>query len=128
MRLVAMEGLVNLVETDAIETLRTVVKTDKDPVVREGALRCLVILKEKPPVILTVMIDAMEDPDVDMRAFAATLLLKGTTQVFPFEPGGDSTARAATVAAWREWYEKNKERLFWNAGKRRFEVKDEKGK
>jgi HEAT repeat protein len=100
----AMVAVVNLLDDEAIELLRTILRTDDHETVRKGALSSLTILKRKPAVILTVLIDGLEDPSEDVREFAAKLLRKGTNQTFHFEASGGREARAAAVKAVRYWY------------------------
>jgi hypothetical protein len=118
-----MVAVVAMRDADAIEFLRGIVKTDAHEAVRKGALSCLTVLKKKSPVMLTVLIDGLEDADSGVREFAAKLLRKGTTQEFPFDPSGDSESRAAGVRAWREWFDKHKDRLAWDDAKKRFEIR-----
>ena len=122
----AMVGVVGLIDAEAVETLRDILRADDHETVRKGALSCITILKEKPPVVLTVLIDGLEDRNEEVRAFAAKLLRKGANQSFYFQPAGDPEARAAAVRAWRTWYEKHKDRLCWDPEKRRFEIRQEK--
>ena len=119
----AMVAVTAMRDADAIEFLRGIVKNDVHETVRKGALSCLTVLKTKPPVLLTVLIDGLEDKDAGVREFAGKLLRKGTTQEFPFEPSGDSESRAAGVRAWREWFDKHKDRLAWDAARKRFEIR-----
>lgn len=121
----AMVAVVKLIDAQAIDMLRRVLLTDDHETVRKGAMSCLVILKGKPPTILRVLIDGLEDRDEDVRAFAAKLLRKGANQTFYFQPSGDPEGRAAAVNAWRRWYEKHKDRLYWDEGSRRFEIRPE---
>ncbi len=118
----AMVAVTAMRDAEAIEFLRGIVKNDAHETVRKGALSCLTILKKKVPVLLTVLIDGLEDKDPGVREFAAKLLRKGTTQEFPFDASGDSESRAAGVRAWREWFDKHKEHLAWDAAKKRFEI------
>ncbi len=119
----AIVAVATMRDADAIEFLRGIAASDAHETVRKGALSCVTILKKKPPVLLTVLIDGLEDRDAGVREFAAKLLRKGTTQEFPFNPSGDAEGRAAVVRAWREWYEKNKDLLAWDDAKRRFEIR-----
>jgi len=122
----AMVAVTVLAGEKAIGVLRTIVRTDDHETVRKGALSCVTILKKKPPAVIPVLIDGLEDPSEEVRAFAAKLLRKGANQTFYFQPGGDAEARAAAIRAWRTWYEKHKDRLYWDDGKRRFEIRAEK--
>ncbi len=54
------------------------------------------------------LIDALSDPNGDMRFFAITSLQKLTGLRLGFEPNGSEESRAAAVARWKEWWEKNK--------------------
>jgi len=121
----AMVAVVNLADDEAIELLRGILRTDGHETVRKGALSSLTVLKRKPPVILTVLIDGLEDRSEEVREFAAKLLRKGTNETFHFESSGEPEARAAAVKAWRDWYEKYKDRLYWDDTTRRFEIRKE---
>jgi HEAT repeat protein len=121
----AMVAVVKLLDDQSLDMLRTIREKDHEVTLRKGALSCLTILERKEPVILTLMIDALEDADAEVREFAAMLLRKGTNQEFPFEPSGGEEARAEAVKYWRRWYEANREKLTWDEAKRRFEVKAE---
>ena len=121
----AMVAVVTLVDDEAIELLRSILKTDDQETVRKGALSSLTVIKRKPPVIMAVLIDGLEDPSADVREFAAKLLRKGANQDFHFEATGEAEARAASVKAWRDWYEKHKDQLYWDDETRRFEIRKE---
>ena len=122
----AMVAVTELIDHEAIDMLRTIVRTDDHETVRKGALSCVTILKKKPPTVMAVLIDGLEDRSEEVRAFAAKLLRKGANQTFYFQPGGDAEARAAAVRAWQTWYEKHKDRLYWDDEKHRFELRTEK--
>ena len=122
----AMVSVVKLIDDRAVDMLKTILKQDAEVTVRKGALSCLTTLKRKEPVVLTLMIDALEDDDAEVREFAAKLLRKGTNEEFPFEPSGSEEARAEAVKSWRRWYDRNKDRLTWDDTKRRFEPKPKK--
>lgn len=119
----AMVAVVKLVDAEAIEMLRTILRADEHETVRKGALSCLTILRKKPAALLAVLIDGLEDRNDGVRTLAAKLLRKGANQVFYFDPSGDPEARAAAVKAWRTWYEKHKDRLYWDDALRRFEIR-----
>ena len=121
----AMVAVVTLIDAEAVEVLREILRTDDHETVRKGALSCVTIFKQKPPVILTLLIDGLEDRNSEVRAAAAKLLRKGANQSFYFQPAGDPEARAAAVRAWRTWYEKHKDRLYWDRDKNRFEIRKE---
>ena len=119
----AMVAVTTLSPTDVTEMLRGVLRSDENREVRVGAMKCLTIRTEKPPAILTVLIDGLEDRDADVRTAAAALLRRGTTQEFPFDPEGDRQDRAVAVRNWRRWYDAQKDRLYWDDAKRRFEIR-----
>ncbi len=118
----ATVAVATLKDAAAVEFLRKVLRADANEGVRETALRCVTLLKKKQAEALSVLIDGLEDRNENVRVAAATLLLKGTTVDFHYNPTADSELRAAGVKAWREWFEKNRARLAWDETRKRFEV------
>jgi HEAT repeat protein len=122
----AMVAVVKLQDSDALDLLQQVLATDDHDAVRKGALSCMTVLKKKPPEVIPLLISGLEDGDEGVRDFAAKLLRKGTNQEFYFSAAGHPDERAAAVLAWRTWYEKHKDRLYWDEGLRRFEIRTDK--
>jgi hypothetical protein len=123
----AMVAVATLSDEDLTELLRGVLKTDESKDVRIGAMKCLSVVRKRPPHILGVLIDGLEDRNAEVRDVAAGMLRRGTTQEFPFNPQGDAESRAATVRAWREWLAKHEDRLQWDEDRRRFEIRERPG-
>ena len=116
----AVHAIVTLMPDGQVDFIKQVVSTDPASDVRLQALRCLTIIP-KTPSILGVMIDALDDPDEEVRREAATLLRKGADQVFGYLPSDAAEARQAAIGQWREWYDANAAQLVWNDERRRFE-------
>ena len=124
----AMVSRGKIVDVKAVDTLRDILRSDDNVDVRKGALTCITIIAKKTAPLLLLLIDGLEDRDESVRELAARLLRRGTNQEFPFTPAGDPEERAAAVIAWREWFDKHKDRLYWDDKLRRFEIRKEKKK
>jgi len=60
-------------------------------------------IRAKGEEALTPLVDALERAEIGARRRAVGLLRSLSNQEFDFQPDGDSDARAAAVARWREW-------------------------
>ncbi len=119
---------VSLMDAGQLDFLRETFRRDKDPAVRECALRCITVIPNPPVECFELFIEGMQSDNEKVRDAAHRLLCKAFKQYFGFDPKGPLPMREAAVRKWRDWYEQNRSKLEWQPDLRRFIPKGERPK
>jgi len=93
----------------ALGPLVWVIKNEKEVEVRALATSSLAALRR--PAASGVLIDLLSDPDVLVRSRAIDGLSQLTGNRYDYNPRHDRRRRAASVASWKTWYARNREKL-----------------
>jgi len=109
-----------LLDKGQLDFLRQAYEKDKDPLVREGILRCVTVIPEPPVEAIELFILGLDADDAKVRETAAKLLAKGCKQYFPYDPQGEADQRQAGVEKWTQWYQANRAKLQWEPDLRKF--------
>ncbi len=124
----AVYTTVSLMDGGQLDFLRETFRKDKDPAVKECALRCITVIPSPPVECFELFIEGMQSESEKVREEAHKLLCKAFKQYFGFDAKGPLPMREAAVRKWRDWYEQNRAKLEWQPDLRRFIPKGERPK
>jgi len=116
----ALFTAVSLMDSGQFEFLRETFRKDKDPAVRECALRCITVIPTPPVESFELFIEGMQNDDEKVREAAHKLLVKAFKQYFGFDAKQPLPMREAAIKKWREWYDQNRANLEWQPDLRKF--------
>jgi len=117
----ALHTTVVLMDSGQLELLRGTYHKDKDPIVKECALRCVTVIQPQPPVEgIELFILGLHNEDKKVRKTAHKLLRKGCKQYFGYDAEQPLPIREASIKKWREWYQRNRSKLQWHSDLRKF--------
>ena len=116
----AIHTTVVLMEGGQLDFLRETFQRDKDPIVKEGALRCVTVIRNPSVEALDLFLQGMESDDGKVREAASKLLLKGVKHYIGFDPKGPLPRREAAIAEWRTWLRDQRAKLQWHSDVRKF--------
>jgi len=80
--------------------------TDKDERVRGTAVSMLARMNNRSPLVMGALIRALSMPGETVRQRACATLSEWTGQKRPYDPAADQATREQTIAAWKDWWQK----------------------
>ena len=80
--------------------------TDKDERVRGTAVSMLSKMNNRSPIVMGALIKALGMPGETVRQRACATLSEWTGQKRPYDPAADQATRERTIAAWKDWWQK----------------------
>jgi len=111
---------VSLMDSGQLDFLRETFRKDKDPTVRECALRCITVIPSPPVESFELFLEGMRSDDEKVRDVAHKLLVKAFKQYFGFDAKSPLPMREAAIKKWERWYAQNSAKLEWHPDLRKF--------
>jgi len=116
----ALHTTIVLMDSGQFDLLRETYQNDKDPLVQEGALRCVTVLPTPPVEAVELFLLGLQNEDEKVRQAAVQLLRKGCKRYFGFDAKQPLPIREAAAKKWQEWYQANRGKLEWHPDLRKF--------
>lgn len=113
---------VALMDAGQLDFLRETFQKEKDPGVKECALRCITVIPTPPVESFDLFVMGLQSEDEKVREAASKLLCKAFKQYFGFDAKQPLPVREAAIKKWREWFASNKAKLQWHPELRKFIV------
>jgi len=113
-------SLVSLMDSGHMEFLRDVFRKDKDPAVKECALRCVTRMPSPPVDCFELFVEGMQHDNEKVREAAHNLIVKGFKQYFGFDPKQPVPMREAAIKKHQDWFAQNRSKLEWHPDLQKF--------
>ena len=116
----AVFTVVSLMDSGQLDFLRETFRKDKDPAVKECALRSITAIPTPPVECFDLFIEGMHSEDEKVRDIADKLLAKAFKQYFGFDAKQPLPMREAAIKKWRDWFGQHRAKLEWHPDLRKF--------
>ncbi|HUT37002.1 MAG TPA: HEAT repeat domain-containing protein [Planctomycetota bacterium] len=116
----AVATVVALMDSGQLDFLRETFRKDKDPAVKECALRCITVIPTPPVECFELFVEGMQSGDEKVRDTAHKLVVKAFKQYFGFGAKLPLPMREAALRKWQDWYAQNRAKLEWHPDLRKF--------
>jgi len=121
----ALHTSVVLMDGGQLDLLRQTYQDDKDPLMKECALRCVTVIAEPPVEAIELFLQGMASADEKVRDTAAKLFHKGCKQYLGYDAKQPLPVRESVLKKYQAWYQANRAKLQWHPDLRKFLIPGE---